>query len=69
MTKFEANSDKNILTGIAPFIATKGYIPKSGLKAPTPSGLKGKARKESIKKDKIAERLNDLRLRFRKKLF
>jgi hypothetical protein len=68
MAKFEANSDINISTGITPFIATKEYILRFRLKALTPSGLKEKTKKESMKGDKIAKRINDLRLRFKDKL-
>jgi hypothetical protein len=69
MAEFEVNSDKNISTGIAPFMVTKEYILRSELKTPTLSELKGEVKKESIKRDKITERLNDLRFRFRKELF
>ena len=69
MTEFEINSDINISTGMAPFMATKGYIPRSGLEALTPLKLKKEARKESMKGDEIAERINDLRLCFKDKFF
>ena len=36
IAEFEANSSLNASTGVAPFLATKGYIPRSGLEPPTP---------------------------------
>ena len=36
IAEFEANSDKNASSGLAPFMATKGYIPKSGTEPETP---------------------------------
>ena len=35
ITEFEVNSSLNASTGVAPFLATKGYIPRSGLEPPT----------------------------------
>jgi hypothetical protein len=69
MAEFEINSDINISTGITFFMATKGYIPRSGLEAPIPLELKEKTRKESMKRNEIVKRINDLRFRLRDKLF
>jgi hypothetical protein len=69
VAEFETNSDINISTDMALFMATKGYISRSGLKALISSKLKGEARKKSIKGNEIVKRMNDLRLRLRNKLF
>jgi hypothetical protein len=61
VAEFEANSDKNTLTGMAPFIATKGYLPKSGLEAPTRITVTGDAKRESLKADRLMERIGKLR--------
>lgn len=36
IAEFEANSDRNESTGVSPFLATKGYLQRSGLEPPMP---------------------------------
>jgi hypothetical protein len=69
VAEFKVNSDINISTDMAPFMTTKGYIFRSGLEAPILLKLKKETRKESMKENKIIKRINDLRFRFRDKLF
>ncbi len=70
IAEFEANSDKNSSSGIAPFLATKGYIPRSGLEPPKPwdSEISSRAKREMISADKFIEHIENLRLFLRQEL-
>ncbi len=63
IAEFEANSDKNVSSGIAPFLATKGYLPRSGLEPPTPwdSDSTQRAKREMVAADKFVARMEELR--------
>ena len=70
IAEFEANSDRNSSSGIAPFLATKGYIPRNGLEPPTPwdDNSTQRAKREMIGADKFIEKLEDLRRFLREEL-
>lgn len=63
IAEFEANSDKNSSSGIAPFLATKGYIPRSGLEPPTPwdKDASQRAKREVKAADDFIKKMDDLR--------
>ena len=62
IAEFEANSDKNTSTGLAPFLTTKGYLPRSGLEAPATlvEGTQSK-RTEMRSADKLVQRIDELK--------
>jgi transposase InsO family protein len=63
MAEFEANSTVSATTGVAPFVATKGYVPRMGLEPARPlsNRLTTPARNEIARADEFAKKLSDLR--------
>ena len=63
IAEFEANSDRNASSGIAPFLATKGYIPRSGIEPPTPwdKDSTQRAKRDVTAADTFIEKIEDLR--------
>ena len=70
MAEFEANSDKNASSGIAPFLATKGYLPRNGFEPPTPwdSTASQRAKREMKAADAFVEKMENLRTFLREEL-
>ena len=70
IAEFEANSDRNDSSGIAPFLATKGYHPRSGLEPPIPSeeSLLPAARKEIKAADWFIKKIEQLRKHLQEEL-
>ena len=70
IAEFEANSDRNNSSGIAPFLATKGYHPCSGLEPPILSeeSLLPVARKEIKAADEFIKKIEQLRKHLREEL-
>ena len=69
IAEFEANSDTSASTGLSPFLATKGYHPRSGTEAPTslvPTTPQG--RNEMRAADALAKKVNALRQHLREEL-
>ena len=63
IAEFEANSDKNASSGIPPFLATKGYLPRSGLEPPTPWDIDAtqRSKREVKTADVFINKLEELR--------
>lgn len=63
VAEFEANSDRNASSGISPFMATKGYVPRSGLEPPTPwdSDASQRAKREVTAADDFIQKIDNLR--------
>lgn len=63
LAEFEANSDKSTSTGVAPFLLTKGYIPRSGLEPFTPwdSSITQRARREIQSADAFINKIDRMR--------
>lgn len=70
LAEFEANSDKNASSGIAPFMATKGYLPRFGLEPPSPwdSTASQRAKRDIKSADAFAVKMDQLRLYLRDQL-
>ena len=70
IAEFEANSSLNASTGVAPFLATKGYIPRSGLEPPAPwsDQTPPTAIREMRAADEFVKRINDLQTHLREEL-
>ena len=70
MAEFEANSDKNMSSGIAPFLATKGYLPRNGFEPPTPwdSNASQRAKREMKSADAFIGKMEALREFLREEL-
>lgn len=70
IAEFEANSDRNDSSGIAPFFATKEYHPRSGLEPPSPieKSLLPTAKKEIKASDGFVEKIDRLRKHLREDL-
>ena len=70
MAEFEANSDNNASSGVPPFLATKGYIPRSGFEPPTPWEIDAsqRAKREMKSADVFIKKLEDLRQFLREEL-
>lgn len=70
MAEFQANSAVSDSTGMPPFLATKAYMPRSGLEAPEPipDGTAPAVRRELRSADKYAEKLEKLKLSLRESL-
>ena len=70
IAEFEANSDRNASSGIAPFLATKGYIPRNGLEPPTPwdTSASQRAKRDITAADSFIKKLDDLRHFLREEL-
>ena len=68
--EFVANSLPSESTGIAPFLATKGYLPKSGLEPPEdlPADTTPDARRDIRLADQAAEKIEALRSYLREEL-
>ena len=70
IAEFEANSDRNDSSGLAPFLATKGYLPRSGLEPPTPwdKEATAPARTELRAADGFIEKIEGIRTHLREQL-
>ena len=71
IAEFEANSDVNSSTGISPFMATKGYIPRSGIEPRTPWNINTAsptARTEMELADKYADKIGKLKIYLKEQL-
>lgn len=70
IAEFEANSDRNDSSDIAPFLATKGYHPQSGLEPPIPTdeSLLPTAKKEITAVDGFVDKIDLLRNHLREEL-
>ena len=68
IAEFEANSAKSSSTGIEPFLATKGYLPRSGLELPEPLEGTPTQKREMKDADKLIEKLEEIRLYLREEL-
>lgn len=70
IAEFVANSSISSSTGMTPFEATKGYLPRSGLEPAEPidSKLTAPARADRARADRFAERINELRQSLRDSL-
>ena len=61
IAEFEANSDVNTSTKVAPFVATKGYLPRSGLE---PEATQGKDRDEKAA-EALLKKIENIRVEVR----
>ena len=70
IAEFEANSDSNTSTGLAPFLVTKGYIPRSGLEPPTPldPDVTQRAKRDILSADAFIEKIDQMRAHLRSQL-
>lgn len=70
IAEFEANSDRSASTGVAPFLLTKGYIPRSGVEPPTPweQTASQRAKREIKSADGFIEKMDRLRQHLREQL-
>ena len=70
IAEFEANSDRNVFSGIAPFLATKGYIPRSGIEPPTlwDEDATQRAKRDIVAADTFIQKMKDLRAFLRDEL-
>ena len=70
IAEFEANSDNSASTGISPFLATKGYVPRSGIEPPTPwdPSASQRAKRDMKSADGFIEKINSLRQYLRDQL-
>ena len=70
MAEFEANSDKNMSSGVAPFLATKGYIPRNGFEPPAPwdTTASQRAKREMKAADAFVQSMDKLRKFLREEL-
>lgn len=70
VAEFEANSSRSASTGVAPFLATKGYMPRSGIEPPTPwdSNATQRAKRDMVAADTFVERIENMRIHLRQEL-
>ena len=70
IAEFEANSDKNASSGIAPFLLTKGYVPRSGLEPQSPwaGSATQRAKREVIAADDFISKIDKMREYLRSEL-
>ena len=70
IAEFEANSAKSASTGVAPFLATKGYMPRSGIEPPTPwdDNATQRARRDIVAADSFVEKIEEMRIHLRQEL-
>ena len=70
IAEFEANSDRSASTGVSPFMATKGYIPRSGLEPPTPWEVSAtqRGKRDMRTADAFIDKIEDLRKYLQKEL-
>ena len=70
IAEFESNSDINASSGVPPFLATKGYLPRSGLEPPLPwDKLSTQKKKRDIRAaDDFVSRVNSIREQLRDQL-
>jgi hypothetical protein len=69
IAEFEDNSSANASTTVEPFLATKGYLPRSGLEPPLPiTANDPAARRDMRNADKWAEEMERLRVYLREQL-
>jgi hypothetical protein len=65
MAEFKANCTESASTGVAPFVATKGYLLRMGIEppmfGPDLQSLTAPARNSREKADQLAEKLAELR--------
>ena len=62
IAEFEVNSAKSSSTNLEPFMATKGYLPRSGLEPPEPIAAgNAEQRREMRNADNVIEKLEGLR--------
>lgn len=62
VAEFEANSAKSATTSMEPFLATKGYIPRSGVEPPEPIVTDNPVERREVKNaDKLVAKLKGLR--------
>ena len=64
LAEFEANSDINASTGVSPFLATKGYNPRSGTEPDLPQSND----RDTSAADKLVGKIEDLRKHVRAQL-
>lgn len=69
IAEFEANADENA-SGLSPFLATKGYVPRSGAEPPTPwdSNATQRAKNEIKAADTFVAKIEKLRIYLREQL-
>ena len=69
IAEFEANADPNA-SGLSPFLATKGYVPRSGVEPPTPwdSTATQRAKNEFKAADSFVMKMQELRKYLREQL-
>ena len=69
IAEFEANADPNA-SGLSPFLATKGYVPRSGVEPPTPwdSTATQRAKNEFKAADSFVIKMQELRKYLREQL-
>ena len=68
IAEFEANSAKSSSTNVEPFLATKGYLPRSGLEPPEPITGTATQRRDMRDADKLIEKLETIRVFLRDEL-
>ena len=70
MAEFEANSSRSSSSGIAPFMATKGYLPRSGVEPSTPwdTTASQRAKRQVMAADEFVEKMEKLRTYLRAEL-
>lgn len=71
IAEFEANSDLNSSTEVSPFLATKGYHPRSGFEPPTPwegKDLTSTARTELRAADKLIDKIKFMKIYLQQQL-
>ena len=70
LAEFEANSDRNASTGVAPFLLTKGYIPRSGLEPPSPWDVSAsqRAKREVQSADAFIDKMDRMRQHVKEQL-
>lgn len=70
ISEFEANADVNTSTGLAPFLVTKGYIPRSGIEPPTPLDptTTQRAKRDIVSADAFVAKIEALREYLRSQL-
>ena len=70
IAEFEVNLVRSVFTEVAPFLAIKGYMSKSGLKPPKSWDFNAtqRAKREIVAADDFVAKIEDMRMHLRQKL-
>ena len=70
IVEFEVNSVRSVSTGVAPFLAIKGYMSKFGLELPKPwdSNATQRAKREIVATNDFVAKIEDMRMHLRQEL-